>query len=159
MNDLNLMLNETNLFEDFFSNIKKFFDVNVPVDAWGTKWILPYNLSRVDKTTLLYEFALAGFPPENVTIEKSGNVITIAAQTKNENQPEEKDSDDKDCWKSYWTLIHKGITSKNLKFSFVIPFGAEIESDKSVIKDGILKIYLKFNKPDEKTKLKIKIQK
>jgi molecular chaperone IbpA len=98
----------------------------------------PYNvIHSKDKNEWYLEFALAGFEKDDVTITTDKNVLTVAGETKEDNElPEDI------------RYVYKGIAGRKFTRSFTLPEYAEVA--KAELKHGILTIDLVINVPEEK---------
>jgi len=103
----------------------------------------PYNVIKFSDDEYVMEFAVAGFKKDDISITTEKDVLTIKGEKED---PEfEKDSG----------YVHKGIAGRKFKRSFTLPeyfevVGAEME-------DGILKINLERQIPEEKKPKQIAI--
>lgn len=86
----------------------------------------PRNIIAIDNTTLMFEFAVAGFTREDIKVTKTGNKISVIG-TK---QPPTV------------SYVHQGISNKSFEFSRELPEGAEIQDIK--LRDGILSFVIKY---------------
>jgi molecular chaperone IbpA len=98
----------------------------------------PYNvIHSKEKNEWYLEFALAGFEKDDVTITTDKNVLTVAGETKEDNElPEDI------------RYVYKGIAGRKFTRSFTLPEYAEVA--KAELKHGILTIDLVINVPEEK---------
>jgi molecular chaperone IbpA len=98
----------------------------------------PYNvIHSKEKNEWYLEFALAGFEKDDVTITTDKNVLTVAGETKEDNElPEDI------------RYVYKGIAGRKFTRSFTLPEYAEVA--KAELKHGILTIDLVIDVPEEK---------
>lgn len=99
----------------------------------------PYNIERVSEDKYTLELAVAGFKKEDIDISIEKNTLKI------EGESAKKDAD----------YIHKGLASR--KFTRAFHLNKYMEVDKAGMEDGILKVYLVRNVPDEEKPKHIKI--
>jgi molecular chaperone IbpA len=99
----------------------------------------PYNIERVSDDKYTLELAVAGFKKEDIDISIEKNTLKI------EGESAKKDAD----------YIHKGLASR--KFTRAFHLNKYMEVDKAKMEDGILKVYLVRNVPDEEKPKHIKI--
>jgi molecular chaperone IbpA len=95
----------------------------------------PCNITQFgDKYEI--EIAIAGFSKQDISLSVQDQVLTVES-----NLPDEEDVE-------VGKVIHHGIAQRNFKHTFAL--GQYVEVDKAEMKDGILKIKLITNIPDEK---------
>ena len=99
----------------------------------------PYNIERVSEDKYTLELAVAGFKKEDIDISIEKNTLKI------EGESAKKDAD----------YIHKGLASR--KFTRAFHLNKYMEVDKAGMEDGILKVHLVRNVPDEEKPKHIKI--
>ena len=99
----------------------------------------PYNIERVSEDKYTLELAVAGFKKEDIDISIEKNTLKI------EGESAKKDAD----------YIHKGLASH--KFTRAFHLNKYMEVDTAKMEDGILKVYLVRNVPDEEKPKHIKI--
>ena len=99
----------------------------------------PYNIERVSDDKYTLELAVAGFKKGDINISIEKNTLKI------EGESAKKDAD----------YIHKGLASR--KFTRAFHLNKYMEVDTAKMEDGILKVYLVRNVPDEEKPKHIKI--
>ena len=99
----------------------------------------PYNIERVSEDKYTLELAVAGFKKEDIDISIEKNTLKI------EGESAKKDAD----------YIHKGLASR--RFTRAFHLNKYMEVDKAGMEDGILKVHLVRNVPDEEKPKQIKI--
>ena len=99
----------------------------------------PYNIERVSEDKYTLELAVAGFKKEDIDISIEKNTLKI------EGESAKKDAD----------YIHKGLASR--RFTRAFHLNKYMEVDKAGMEDGILKVHLVRNVPDEEKPKHIKI--
>ena len=99
----------------------------------------PYNIERVSDDKYTLELAVAGFKKADIDVSIEKNVLKI------EGESTKKDVD----------YVHKGLASR--KFFRAFHLSRHMEVDKANMEDGILKVNLKRNVPEEEKPKQIKI--
>jgi len=99
----------------------------------------PYNIERVEDDKYTLELAVAGFKKADIKLSVEKNVLKI------EGESSKKEAD----------YIHKGLASR--KFFRAFHLSRHMEVDKAKMEDGILRIDLARNVPEEEKPKQIKI--
>jgi molecular chaperone IbpA len=102
----------------------------------------PYNIIKLPHDDYILEFALAGFSKDDVQLELDNRTLTISAQVA----------------PSHWegsTYLHKGIATRKFSRKFSLPEYYEVTS--AGMSDGILKVTIVKNIPEEKKPKAIEI--
>jgi len=128
-------------FRNFSIGFDRMFDSLNEVSRINTSNFPPYNIRKVGKNKYQIEMALAGFSKSDINCELQDGLLTIKAKK------EDKDSDN---------LIHQGIASRSVVRKFTL--AEYIKVDSADFKDGILKINLIQEVPEEKKAKTIKIK-
>jgi molecular chaperone IbpA len=119
-------------------DIDKFFSATSTAPAYP-----PYNVIKLNDDEYVMEFAVAGFKKNDVSITTEKGILTVKGEKED---PEfEKDSG----------YVHKGIAGRKFTRSFTLPEYFEVVG--AHMEDGILKINLERNIPEEKKPKSIKI--
>lgn len=119
-------------------DIDKFFSNTSTAPAYP-----PYNVIRLTDDEYVMEFAVAGFKKNDVSIVTEKGILTVKGEKED---PEfEKNSG----------YVHKGIAGRKFKRSFTLPEYFEVVG--AQMEDGILKVTLERNIPEEKKPKSIKI--
>ena len=113
-----------------FDNI---FDQLSTLSAYDTSNYPPYNIKKIDKEKYQLEMALAGFTKTDVIVEVKENTLTISGKVS------DKDTDN---------FVHRGIAQRSFKRQWTLAEHLEVTS--AVLKDGVLKVDMKLNLPEEK---------
>jgi molecular chaperone IbpA len=119
-------------------DIDKFFSTTSTTPAYP-----PYNVIRISDDEYFMEFAVAGFKKSEISITTDNNALYIKGE-KRDTVPDDHPG-----------YIYKGIAARKFSRSFRLPEYFEVVSAKS--EDGILKIHLERNIPEEKKPKTIKI--
>ena len=101
----------------------------------------PYNMITQDENNFVLELALAGYNKENLDVEMKENVLSISGKM--------EDAYESSCYR------HKGIASRAFKKSWTL--AEHIEVDNVEYKNGVLKVFLIREIPEEKKPHKILI--
>ena len=99
----------------------------------------PYNIERVSDDEYILEMAIAGFKKGDINISVEKNILKVQGA-----------SDKKDA-----NYVHKGLATRKFQKAFHLAEHMEVGSAKS--EDGILKINLVRNVPEEEKPKIIKI--
>ena len=116
-------------FDDFFDSIDYNYRETYP----------PYNIRRKADDRYILEIAVAGFRRKDLDVSLDNNTLVVEGRrdtTENE-------------------YIHKGVSTRNFKRTWSL--ARYMEVDKADFEDGILKLELKRNLPEELKPKKIKI--
>ena len=117
-------------FEDFFDSIDYNYRETYP----------PYNIRRKADNKYILEIAVAGFRKSDLDISLDNNTLVVAGKrdtTENE-------------------YIHKGMSTRHFKRSWSLARYMEVDDAK--FEDGVLKLELVRNIPEELKPKKIKIK-
>tara|TARA_A100001515_G_C4548292_1_gene202545 strand:- start:292 stop:723 length:432 start_codon:yes stop_codon:yes gene_type:complete len=109
------------------------FDQLSTLSSYDTSNYPPYNIKKIDKEKYQLEMALAGFTKTDVIVEVKENTLTISGKVS------DKDTD---------TFVHRGIAQRSFKRQWTLAEHLEVTS--AVLKDGVLKVDMKLNLPEEK---------
>ena len=109
------------------------FDQLSTLSSYDTSNYTPYNIKKVGKEKYQLEMALAGFTKTDVIVEVKENTLTISGKVS------DKDTD---------TFVHRGIAQRSFKRQWTLAEHLEVTS--AVLKDGVLKVDMKLNLPEEK---------
>ena len=127
------------LFDEMFTN----------TGALSTTGYPPYNVARVadkqENVTYEITLAVAGFTQEDIEITVEDNHLKIEGRSA-------VLAEEVDTTVEY---IHKGIAERNFQRSFRL--AEHVEVSNAALKDGILKIVLQQNVPEEAKPKKIAI--
>jgi len=122
----------TRFFDDAFENI---------FDTWSKVQSFPfYNVVKYSKGKYGIEIGLAGFNKQNILVEVKDGILTV------EGKVEDKNVD----------YIKKGLAFR--KFFKQFELAKDVIVDEAEMKDGLLKIKLGFNEPNEIQGIKIDIK-
>lgn len=94
----------------------------------------PHNVVKTGENTVLIEVAVAGFAEGEVDIQVNKNQLVIKGEQKREEGTE-------------WEYLHRGISSRDFTHSFTLADHVEVKS--AAITNGILRVYLERQVPEE----------
>jgi len=127
--DLTPFRNFTVGFDSLFDELENYKPINYP----------PYNISKIKDGEYKVEMAIAGFTKKDVTVTAKENILAV-------NGKKEKSESD---------FLYKGIGERSFSQTFRLAEYMFIE--KAEMKDGILRIFLKQELPEDKKEKIIKI--
>lgn len=136
------------IVEDQLSDQKRFFNdlrlLSLDPFPVTNQSFPPYNLYELEKDKYVIEIALAGYSTEDLSVVLQNNQLVVSA---NKSPESEEDSE---------KYVHRGIAKRAFKTQFRVAEYTEIED--CVFQDGILKIVVFRNIPEEKLPKTIKIR-
>jgi molecular chaperone IbpA len=127
--DLTPFRNFTVGFDSLFDELENYKPINYP----------PYNISKIKDGEYKVEMAIAGFTKKDITVTAKENILAV-------NGKKEKSESD---------FLYKGIGERSFSQTFRLAEYMFIE--KAEMKDGILRIFLKQELPEEKKEKIIQI--
>ena len=116
-------------FDSLFDELENYKPINYP----------PYNISKIKDGEYKVEMAVAGFTKQDITVTVKENILAVKGKKEN------SESD----------FLYKGIGERS--FSQTFRLAEFMYIDKAELKDGILRITLKQELPEEKKEKTIKI--
>ena len=116
-------------FDSLFDELENYKPINYP----------PYNISKIKDGENKVEMAVAGFTKQDITVTVKENILAVKGKK------EKSESD----------FLYKGIGERS--FSQTFRLAEFMYIDKAELKDGILRIALKQELPEEKKEKTIKI--
>ena len=116
-------------FDDFFDSIDYNYRETYP----------PYNIRRKADDRYILEIAVAGFRRRDLDVSLDNNTLVVEGM---------RDTSENE-------YIHKGMSTRSFKRTWSL--ARYMEVDKADFEDGILKLELKRNLPEELKPKKIKI--
>ena len=116
-------------FDSLFDELENYKPINYP----------PYNISKIKDGEYKVEMAVAGFTTQDITVTVKENILAVKGKK------EKSESD----------FLYKGIGERSFSQNFRLAEFMYI--DKAELKDGILRITLKQELPEEKKEKTIKI--
>jgi len=130
--NINKFLNRTIGFEDVFT---RFFQMEEYNSAYPF-----YNIKKVDDENYIIEMALAGYKKSDVKVEVEDGVLSITGSAET--------ADTK--------YIHKGVAQRAFKKR--LQLSEYVECKGARLEDGMLKVELFYNPPENKKAKEIKIK-
>ena len=94
----------------------------------------PYNVVKLDDNNFVIELAVAGFGKDSINLTVQDSVLSI------EGSQETNDDDEAN-------YLHKGISSRKFRRTFDLADYVEVTD--ATVKDGVLKVTLERNIPEE----------
>ena len=130
--NINKFLNRTIGFEDVFT---RFFQMEEYNSAYPF-----YNIKKVDDENYIIEMALAGYKKSDIKVEVEDGVLSISGSAEAEDTK----------------YIHKGVAQRAFKKRLQLSEYVECKGAK--LEDGMLKVELFYNPPENKKAKEIKIK-
>jgi len=118
----------------------RFFDTLDIVSNADVKGFPHYNIKKVNEGEWEIDFALAGFSKDNIDINVKENKMTVKGEIESDNEE----------------YLYKGISTK--KFFKTFSLAEYTEPTEATMENGVLKIKLKQELPEEKKPKTIKIK-
>ena len=130
--NLNKFLTKSIGFEDIFNRFFELQDFN-----GGHPF---YNIKRIKDDKYVLEMALAGYTKSDVKVEVTDGVLSISGTIS-------KDAED---------YVYKGISKR--AFSKQLQLSEYVECTGAKLEDGMLKVDLEYNPPEDKKPKKITVK-
>ena len=130
--NLNNFLNNAIGFEDFFDKFHRLPTINAGFPH--------YNIKKAGEDKYTLEMALAGYKKSDIKVNVQEGVLSIEGSS----------SEDKE------DFVHKGIAKRSFKRQ--LQLAEYVECNGAKLEDGMLKINLKHNPPEEKRAKEILIK-
>ena len=130
--NLNKFLTKSIGFEDIFH---RFFEIE---DCDGGHPF--YNIKRINDNKYVLEMALAGYKKSEVKVEVTDGVLSLRGETRDEKED----------------YVHKGIARR--AFAKQLQLSEYVECKGAKLEDGMLKVELNYNPPEDKRPKKITIK-
>lgn len=115
-------------FDNLFNDLERVMQVQ------SSSNYPPHNVIKTGEHTSIIEVAVAGFAEGEIDINLNNRQLTIAGERKREED-------------SNWEYLHRGISSRDFKHVFTLAEHVEVKS--ASITDGILRINLEREIPEE----------
>ncbi len=129
--NLNNFLNNAIGFESFFERFNRLPTINTGFPH--------YNIKKAGKDKYVLEMALAGYKKSDIEVEVQDGILSIEGEG-----PEGKED-----------FVHKGIAMRAFKRQ--LQLSEYVECTGAKLEDGMLKVELTYNPPEDKRAKKIKI--
>ena len=130
--NLNKFLTKSIGFEDIFNRFFELEDFN-----GGHPF---YNIKRIKDDKYVLEMALAGYKKSEVKVEVTDGVLSIEGNTSKENED----------------YVHRGISKRS--FAKRLQLSEYVECTGAKLEDGILKVDLEYNPPEDKKPKQITVK-
>ena len=101
----------------------------------------PYNIERTDENAYRIEIAVAGFKPEELTVEIKENLLTVQGRKVANDEPRR--------------YLHRGLAERNFERRFQLADYVVVTDAKLV--DGLLAVALKRELPEQLKPRRIEI--
>jgi molecular chaperone IbpA len=101
----------------------------------------PYNIERADENAYRIEIAVAGFKPEELTVEIKENLLTVQGRKVANDEPRR--------------YLHRGLAERNFERRFQLADYVVVTDAKLV--DGLLAVALKRELPEQLKPRRIEI--
>jgi len=130
--NLNNFLNNAIGFEDFFDRFNRLPTINAGFPH--------YNIKKAGEDTYIMEMAVAGYKKSDINVLVQDGILSIEGTS----------SEDKE------EFVHKGIAKRAFKRQLQLSEYVECKGAK--LEDGMLKVELNYNPPEDKKPKKIAIK-
>ena len=130
--NINKFLNRTIGFEDVFT---RFFQM----EEYNSSYPF-YNIKKIDDENYILEMALAGWKKSDVTVTVEDGVLSIAGKVKSDAN----------------NYIHKGVAQR--AFVKRLQLSEYVECKGAKLEDGMLKVELVYDPPEDKKPKKITVK-
>ena len=130
--NLNNFLNNAIGFESFFDRFHRLPTINAGFPH--------YNIKKAGKDKYILEMALAGYKKSDINVEVQEGILSI----------EGKSSEEKE------DFVHKGVAKR--AFQRKLQLSEYVECTGAKLEDGMLKVELNYNPPEDKKPKKINIK-
>ena len=130
--NLNNFLNNAIGFESFFERFNRLPTINTGFPH--------YNIKKVGKDKYVLEMALAGYKKSDIEVEVQDGILSIDWE-----RPEGNED-----------FVHKGIAMRSFKRQ--LQLSEYVECTGAKLEDGMLKVDLNYNPPEDKKPKKITVK-
>ena len=130
--NLNNFLNNTIGFEDFFKEFHRLPTINAGFPH--------YNIKKAGEDKYPLEMALAGYKKSDIKVQVQDGVLSIEGSS----------AEDKE------DFVHRGIAKRSFKRQ--LQLAEYVECTGAKLEDGMLKVELNYNPPEDKKPKKITIK-
>ena len=127
--NLNTFLNNAIGFESFFDRFKDLRGIN---DGFPH-----YNIKKAGEDKYILEMAVAGYKKSDIKVTVENGILSV------EGQSSDKEED----------FVHKGIAKR--AFQRQLQLSEYVECSGAKLEDGMLKVELNYNPPEDKKPKKI----
>ena len=130
--NLNNFLNNAIGFESFFERFNRLPTINTGFPH--------YNIKKAGKDKYILEMAVAGYKKSDIEVEVQDGILSIEGEG-----PEGKED-----------FVHKGIATRSFKRQ--LQLSEYVECTGARLEDGMLKVELNYNPPENKKPKKISVK-
>ena len=130
--NLNNFLNNAIGFESFFERFNRLPTINAGFPH--------YNIKKAGEDTYILEMAVAGYKKSDIDVNVTDGVLSV------EGKSSDKEED----------FVHKGIAQR--AFQRQLQLSEYVECAGAKLEDGMLKVELKYNPPEDKKPKKITVK-
>ena len=130
--NLNNFLNNAIGFESFFERFRDLRSVNAGFPH--------YNIKKAGEDKYVIEMALAGYKKSDIEVEVADGILFIEGKS-----PQAKED-----------FVHKGIATRS--FKRILQLSEYVECTGAKLEDGMLKVDLKYDPPENKKSKKISVK-
>ena len=130
--NLNNFLNNAIGFESFFERFRDLRSVNAGFPH--------YNIKKAGEDKYVIEMALAGYKKSDIEVEVADGILFIEGKS-----PQAKED-----------FVHKGIATRS--FKRILQLSEYVECTGAKLEDGMLKVELKYDPPENKKLKKISVK-
>ena len=130
--NLNNFLNNAIGFESFFERFRDLRSINAGFPH--------YNIKKTGEDKYVLEMALAGYKKSDIEVEVQDGILSIEGEG-----PEGKED-----------FVHKGIATRS--FRRILQLASHVECTGAKLEDGLLKVELYYNPPEDKRPKKISVK-
>ena len=124
-------------FDNTFDLIDQVLNAQKSIPNWP-----PYNIKKLDDNRYVIEMAVAGFGKSDLDLTLDGNVLKVSGQA------------DHDAAEQA-SYLHHGLAERNFTRTFTLADNIEIKNADLI--NGLLKVWLEYNLPENKKARKIAI--
>ena len=130
--NLNNFLNNAIGFESFFERFNRLPTINTGFPH--------YNIKKAGKDKYILEMAVAGYKKSDIEVEVQDGILSIEGEG-----PEGKED-----------FVHNGIATRSFKRQ--LQLSEYVECTGARLEDGMLKVELNYNPPEDKKPKKITVK-
>ena len=130
--NLNNFLNNAIGFESFFERFRDLRSINAGFPH--------YNIKKAGEDKYILEMALAGYKKSDIEVEVQDGILSIEGES-----PQGKED-----------FVHKGIATRS--FRRILQLSSYVECTGATLEDGMLKVELYYNPPEDKKAKQIAIK-
>lgn len=144
------LLFDPKAFDSFFVGMDSFLDraLKLQDEIGSIPNFPPFNVRKVDDNHYVVEMAVAGFGHNDIDITMDGDKLIIKGEVKSDGEPADLGK--------FGEYIHRGIAMRSFNRSFKLIDHLEVENAEMF--NGMLKIWLERNIPEEKKPKKIPVK-